>query len=101
MMNLFKKKLDVEVALECAVANIGEYLKSDVDGGSCRDVVEAFLLVERVLEVCGDEHVKGQLEGIVLQYKKLVSGVGLYDGFLITSVSVINYCLLYIRVGKL
>jgi hypothetical protein len=96
MLGLFKKKLDVEVALENAVANIGDYLK----GGNCESVVDAFGLMEQVIAYSNDEHVVGKLKELVSKYKELVTGIGIYDGFLITCCTVINYCLLYIRVGK-
>lgn len=99
MLDLFKKKIDVERSLEMAVLYMGDYFRE----GDMSLVHRAFLLVSDVyIDKRVDEHVKSKLKELISKYDYLIrNGYDLYDGFLYTCVSVINYCILYIGVGKL
>lgn len=96
MLGWFKRKpaVNVEEYLEVAVQELGVYLSSnDVHG-----VSEGFALLDKIYPYC-DEHVQGQLDAVIKKYYQLLTSVGVYYGFIVTVVHVLNYCLFYLRVG--
>jgi hypothetical protein len=98
MLGLFKRKpaVDVEECLELVVAEFGIYIKN----GDTFAVREGFALLNKVFPHC-EEHVQLQLAPIMKKYDSLLNGIGVYEGFILTSVQVINYCLIHIRLSSL
>lgn len=78
-----------------------EVAKGYIESGNKKKVSKAFGIISDCYLRCDNEHIKEQLLCIMNRYDSLLNGVGLYEGYLITVVTILSYCILYISVSIL
>jgi hypothetical protein len=100
MLTVVKKEMNVEVVLEGAMFAIKSKLNPGVRSlgeGYLIDLDETFLLIDDVICVMEDEHVRSKLNVISSRYRSLVISEGISIGYLYSCLTVISYCLSVIR----